>query len=598
MKKISVIISVFNCEEFLEACLDSLENQTMPKDEFEVIIINDGSKDDSLKIIKKYLKKNTWILIDRENRGLSVSRNEGLDIAKGEYVTFFDSDDILELDALENMYNETKDNNSDVGIFRTTNFNSKEIFDDNYIEKFNALPKNTTLDKSPLLASFIRSVAIVYKQKIVKKIRFIPKVIHEDNYFCVKAYSAAKSIYISDTYVYKIRQREGENLSITQKLNFSTYKDMLINIIKADKEIKKSKLIKIHASQLLSYIQNYVAKSNYLEALLLLEDYILEMFINKIISKRQFIKIKIYIYLKSLLKINKYLYVKKIKNSFLSFLTILSPKLNTKLFYKRRMKEKLNLDSPQKFNEKIQWLKLNELYPNQLVTKCADKWEVRKYIKECGYEDILTNIIGVYNNVDEIDFDKLPNKFVLKWNFGSGYNIICYDKTNLNIRVTKKILNIWGKSKFHLLNSELHYKDIKRKIICEEFIDPIEGKLPVDYKLYCYNGKFKYIMVCTGRENGKTAFYFFDREWNFKKIDKDNPSLPSKGIMKPKKLSEMIEIAENLSKGFTFVRVDLYYSNDSIYFGELTFTPAAGLDTSFTLAGDKMLSSEININKR
>ena len=105
-------------------------------------------------------------------------------------------------------------------------------------------------------------------------------------------------------------------------------------------------------------------------------------------------------------------------------------------------------------------------------------------------------------------------------------------------------------------------------------------------------------MVCIGRENGKPAFYFFDKEWNFKKIDKENPTLPSKGITKPKKLSQMIEIAEALSKEFSFVRVDLYYSNNRIYFGELTFTPSAGLDTSFTVSGDKMLSSKININKR
>lgn len=598
MKKISVILSVYNCEEFLEECLDSLVNQTMPKDEFEVIIINDGSKDGSLKIIKKYLKSNNWILIDRENRGLSASRNEGLDIATGEYVTFFDSDDILELNALENMYNETTDNKSDIGLFRTINFNSTTTFDDSYIDKFAKLPKITTLDKTPLLATFIRSVAILYKRNIIKNVRFIPKVIHEDNYFCIKGYSSANYIYVSSTYVYKIRKREGENLSIMQKLNFSTFKDMLTNIITADLEVKKPNLIKIHANQLLSYIENYVSKQHYFESLLLLNDYILVMYENKILTKFQFIKIKSYMYLKSLIKIKKYLFAKKVKNSFLSFLTLLSPVLNTKVFYKRRIGEKINLKNPEKFNEKIQWLKLYELYPNKLVTKCADKWEVREYIKECGYENILTNVIKVYDNADEIDFTKLPDKFVLKWNFGSGYNIICYDKKTLNQRVTKKILNVWGKSKFHLLNSELHYKDIKRKIICEEFIDPTDGKLPEDYKIYCYNGKVKYIMVCIGRENGKPAFYFFDKEWNFKKIDKENPTLPSKGITKPKKLSQMIEIAEALSKEFSFVRVDLYYSNNRIYFGELTFTPSAGLDTSFTVSGDKMLSSKININKR
>jgi len=596
MKKISVIISVYNCEEFLDECLDSLVRQTMPKEDFEVIIINDGSKDNSLKIIKKFLKKNAWVLIDRENKGLSASRNEGLDIATGEYVTFFDSDDILETDALENMYNEITNNNCDIGLFRTTNFNSTKTFDDNYIDKFSKLPKVTTLDETPLLATFIRSVAILYKRKIIKNIRFIPKVIHEDNYFCIKGYNASKKIYTSSTYVYKIRKREGENLSITQKLNFSTYKDMVTNILTADLEIKKSYLIKIHANQLLSYIENYVSKSHYLEALLLLNDYLFVMKNNKVINNIQYLKIKVYIYLKSLFKINKSLYAKKLKNFFLSSLTIISPTLNTKVFYKRRIGKKINLENPQTFNEKIQWLKLNEFYPNELVTKCADKVSVRDYIKEIGCEEILIDVIKIYDNEKQINFDELPNKFVLKWNFGCGYNIICNDKNKLNENVTRKLLKIWGKSKFHLYNSELHYKKIKRKIICEKFIESENSLLPNDYKFYCFNGKAEYVMICSDRDKGDTKFYFFDRNWNLAKLNKRSQNLPEDfTIEKPEMMDKMFEYADKLSQNFSVVRVDLYTTGKKIFFGELTFTPSAGLDTGYTSDGDKTLADKIII---
>jgi len=596
MKKISVIISVYNCEEFLDECLDSLVRQTMPKEDFEVIIINDGSKDNSLKIIKKFLKKNAWVLIDRENKGLSASRNEGLDIATGEYVTFFDSDDILETDALENMYNEITNNNCDIGLFRTTNFNSTKTFDDNYIDKFSKLPKVTTLDETPLLATFIRSVAILYKRKIIKNIRFIPKVIHEDNYFCIKGYNASKKIYTSSTYVYKIRKREGENLSITQKLNFSTYKDMVTNILTADLEIKKSYLIKIHANQLLSYIENYVSKSHYLEALLLLNDYLFVMKNNKVINNIQYLKIKVYIYLKSLFKINKSLYAKKLKNFFLSSLTIISPTLNTKVFYKRRIGKKINLENPQTFNEKIQWLKLNEFYPNELVTKCADKVSVRDYIKEIGCEEILIDVIKIYDNEKQINFDELPNKFVLKWNFGCGYNIICNDKNKLNENVTRKLLKIWGKSKFHLYNSELHYKKIKRKIIGEKFIESENSLLPNDYKFYCFNGKAEYVMICSDRDKGDTKFYFFDRNWNLAKLNKRSQNLPEDfTIEKPEMMDKMFEYADKLSQNFSVVRVDLYTTGKKIFFGELTFTPSAGLDTGYTSDGDKTLADKIII---
>lgn len=609
MKKISVIVPVYNVEEYISDCLESIEKQTIDKNKMEIIIINDGSKDDSLKIVKKYIKRNPdWKLIDRENRGLSRSRNEGLDIMTGDYVTFFDSDDILEKDALLSMYNEVVKNNIDIGIFKTRAFNSTSIIDDRYNDKFQKLNKFNTLNNNLILATFIRSVAIVYSKKVIEDIRFIPNVVHEDNYFCIKAYNKAKQIYVSDSYVYKIRIREGNNPSIMQNMSIDSYKDMLINILTADLEIKNKRLIKIHGNQLISYINNNLKYSNYYEGYLLLKDYLYQMNKNKIINVFNYYYLKTYFFLKSLKKINKYLLKQKIKLTYLSILTIISPKLNTKVFYEKRMGKKLDLDNPKDLNEKIQWLKLYKLYPNKLITKCADKVEVREYVKEKGCEELLTHIINIYNSANDIDFSSLPNKYVLKWNFGSGYNIVCTDKSKLNTRVTKKLLEKWGKSKFHLYNAEMHYKDIDKKIICEEFIES-ENKVPDDYKFYCYGGKAEYVMICSGREKGKPKFYFFDRNWQFYSFDKKSKLTRSKNnkaiwitkdnheIIKPQNLELMFDYADKLSKDFDFVRVDLYNALDKIYFGELTFTPSAGMDSDCTEEGLIELGKKIKIKK-
>ena len=303
MKKISVIISVYNCEEYLDECLVSLENQTMAEKDIEVIIINDGSKDNSLDIIKKYIKKHKdWKLISRENKGLSVSRNEGLDIMNSEYVTFLDSDDYLIGDALENMYNEVKSNNAEIGLFKTKRFTSKKVVDDSYSDKFDSFNTTINLKTEKRLASFIRSVAILYSKDIISDIRFIPKVIHEDNYFCIKSFSKADRIYVSKSYVYMIREREGSNLSITQSSNLKTYKDLCKNITMADLEIRNKDIIKIHVNQMYSYCIKKLKEEDKKEAFIILNDYLKNMYKNNIINVLDYIYLRMYIFAKKMLK--------------------------------------------------------------------------------------------------------------------------------------------------------------------------------------------------------------------------------------------------------------------------------------------------------
>lgn len=287
--------------------------------------------------------------------------------------------------------------------------------------------------------------------------------------------------------------------------------------------------------------------------------------------------------------------LKKIIDKVLCIVTIISPKLNTKILYKRRFGEKINLRNPKTFNEKISWLKLYEYPKKKIYSDCADKVAVREHIRKLGIEEILIPEIGIYNSASEIDFAALPNSFVLKWNFGWGYNIICRSKKDLDINKTISQLNKWEKSKFYLKSSELHYKNINKKIICEEYIGK-NNLLPEDYKIYCFNGKAEYVMICSERESKHTKFCFFDRNWNLCRINKQSLSFPENyTVEKPPNMDKMFEYADILSQGFKFVRVDLYNVDGKIYFGELTFTPASGLDFGYTKEGDILLGSKMEI---
>lgn len=280
-----------------------------------------------------------------------------------------------------------------------------------------------------------------------------------------------------------------------------------------------------------------------------------------------------------------------------SILTVISPTLNSRVLYLFYFRKPLQLKNPETLNEKLNWLKLNTYNNNKLVTQCADKYAVREYIKACGCGEILNTLYGVYEKPEEINWNILPKKFVLKWNFGRGYNLICSDKSKLNFQKAKITLKRWGKENSHLHLSVLLYKNIEKKIICEKYIEGINGHLPDDYKIYCFNGVPKYIMVCTGREKGNPKFYFFDREWNIAKLNNDSiKAKPSELPDKPAQIDKMFEYAQILSKPFPFVRADFYISNSNIIFGELTFVPSGGFDNNRLHNTDLLFGSFVDLN--
>lgn len=297
-------------------------------------------------------------------------------------------------------------------------------------------------------------------------------------------------------------------------------------------------------------------------------------------------------------KLKKIPIVKKIyhflRNGAYTITTIISPKLNTVIHYYEIFGKVPDLNNPKTFNEKLLWLKLNDYIKNPLVIQCCDKVAVREYVKRNGYEQILNEVIGVYESPIDIPWNDLPKQFVLKWNFGAGMNIICKNKAEMCQTDVLGQLETWGKCKYWLSHSEMQYKYVEKKIICEKFlVDETLNDLP-DYKVYCFHGEPQAIFVMQGRGE-KIQTEFFDVQWN--SLENSNKyETPEISTSRPICLDEMLCISRRLAKPFPFVRCDFYIVNGRLYFGELTFTPAGGLFTSETLIHGKSMTEFLKLN--
>lgn len=235
----------------------------------------------------------------------------------------------------------------------------------------------------------------------------------------------------------------------------------------------------------------------------------------------------------------------------------------------------LNLANPQTFNEKINWMKL--YYRNDLLPRIVDKYEFKNYIREQLGEGYTVPFLGAWNNVDDIDFDKLPNQFVLKCNAQSDGKFIkiVKNKKELDIEALRKEMKNWLIPEKTLKNSYCWaYNKVPLKIIAEEYIENYDNDL-YDYKLWCFNGEVKYIQFLSERNTNGLKMAFYDKAWNKQDFVYNYP-LDNKTMTKPENLDEMIAIAEKLSKEFPHVRVDFYDINNKLYVGEMTFYSMGG----------------------
>ena len=248
------------------------------------------------------------------------------------------------------------------------------------------------------------------------------------------------------------------------------------------------------------------------------------------------------------------------------------------IWYKRHTGHDLNLLHPVTFSEKIQWLKLND--HNKLKTILCDKYAVRDWIKNKIGEKYLIPLFGVFDTPNDINYDILPNTFVIKCTHASGTNIIVNNKNTLNKNETSIKLNAWLSLNYAFkFGLELQYKDITPRIIIEKKLENQGVGELFDYKFWCFNGKVEYIQFITNRFHGGIQTAFYDKYWKKQNFTTHSLSnLMKKDIEKPNNLDEMIHLAQILSSSFNYVRVDLYRLDDgSIYFGEMTFTPSSGL---------------------
>lgn len=242
--------------------------------------------------------------------------------------------------------------------------------------------------------------------------------------------------------------------------------------------------------------------------------------------------------------------------------------------YSMRIGHPINWDNPSSYTEKMQWDKLYNDDPQK--TLLADKYAVREWVAETIGDEYLIPLLGVWNSFEEIDFDELPERFVLKTNHGSGTNLIVKNKATINYRHAKLAFDDWLNTDFGYKTMELHYSRIPRKIIAEKYIETSSGELQ-DYKFLCFNGEAYYCWVDKGRYSEHTRD-IYDMSWNLQPWIQGGVPNSKEGTIKPENFDLMVELTRKLSNGFPHVRVDLYNVNGRIYFGEMTFSNGGGLD--------------------
>ena len=279
------------------------------------------------------------------------------------------------------------------------------------------------------------------------------------------------------------------------------------------------------------------------------------------------------------------------------YFNLLSDKHYLKLLFRLKMGYKLNLKNLNTFNEKLQWLKLYNRNPEYGIM--ADKLSVKHYVANSIGEQYIIPTLGVWEKFDDIDFRSLPDQFVLKCTHDSGGLVICKDKDTLDIAASKKKIERALKRNFYKRWREWPYKDVPRKIIAEKYItDSPTDKDLTDYKFFCFNGIVDCVMIAIERSTGEPKFYFFDNDWKLLRLNvRGKNAPPDFTLPKPKCIDEMFRIAEVLSKGIPFVRVDLYQSNDKVYFGEMTFFPQSGFDSNLLPETDLYFGELIDIKE-
>lgn len=259
-----------------------------------------------------------------------------------------------------------------------------------------------------------------------------------------------------------------------------------------------------------------------------------------------------------------------------------------------RMGKRLHLKHPKTYSEKLQWLKLYGRRP--IDTLLSDKYTVKNYISKVIGSEYVIPLLGVWNRFEDIDFDSLPNQFVLKCTHDSGGIVVCTDKSRLDISAAKSIINRGMKHNFYVYSRERAYKDIPRRIIAEEYKEDKETQELRDYKFFCFNGEPKALFIASDRQkkDEETKFDFFDMDYNHLPFTNGHPNAKTPPA-KPKCFDEMKDLAAKLSKGIVHVRVDFYEVDGQVYFGEMTYSHWGGMTPFIPEEWDSIFGSWIKL---
>lgn len=268
----------------------------------------------------------------------------------------------------------------------------------------------------------------------------------------------------------------------------------------------------------------------------------------------------------------------RIQNRIYCLLTRVNPSLNIKLRYYAMNKKVFPDKDPRTFVEKLLWLRIHYYNKSPLVIQCADKVAVRDYVNQMGFGEYLNEVYGVYDDVESIPWTQLPKQFAMKWNFGASYNIICDDVDKLDRNAAKEKMTEWGHTDYYLPYAEMQYKYCKKKILIEKYLDTKQGFLPYDYKFYCFDGKCRAVLLIADRDDDKSKKgAFFSPDWEYLGLPGKRYHEFEELPQAPESFDLMVACAEKLSEGIPFVRVDFYEYMNKPVFGEMTFSPAAGL---------------------
>lgn len=270
----------------------------------------------------------------------------------------------------------------------------------------------------------------------------------------------------------------------------------------------------------------------------------------------------------------------------------LSDEKYLKKLFRAEMGKELNLSNPKTFNEKIQWLKINNR--RAVYTTMVDKYEVKKYVSDRIGKEYVVPLLGVWDKFDDIDFSLLPKRFVLKCTHNSGALVICHDKEKLNMKEMSRMFGKCLKNNYYWRSREWPYKDVKPRIIAEAYIEDSKTAELRDYKFYCFNGECKVFYITSGRQKHDLRIDFYDRQLKHMDVRKGRPNADTPPEI-PENFNKMLELAEAFSLGIPFLRVDFYETDGRIYFGEFTFSPWGGLKSFEPEKWDTIFGSWISL---